>query len=208
MATVNLQAHPREGTGKGTARKLRQADRIPAVLYGHGTDPVNLSFGALEVRKALSTSAGSNAVIKLEVEGDRKERAAIFKAIQRHPVSRKIIHLDLLSIDLNQPVEVSVHVRPLGIPIGVKLEGGVLGWARRDVRIRVLPTRIPEAIDLDISGLHVNQVVHVGDLVMGEGVEVLDDADTTLCSVASSRLKVDEDTAGEEVAEEPTTGTA
>lgn len=208
MATVNLQAQPREGTGKGTARKLRQADRIPAVLYGHGTDPVNLSLGALEVRKALSTSAGSNAVIKLEVEGDRKERAAIFKAIQRHPVSRKIIHLDLLSIDLNVPVEVNVHLRPLGIPIGVKLEGGVLGWARRDVRIRVLPTRIPEAIDLDISGLHVNQVVHVGDLVVGEGVEVLDDADTTLCSVASSRLKVDEDTAGEETAEEPTTGAA
>lgn len=207
MATVNLQALPREGKGKGTARKLRQADRIPAILYGHGTDPVSLSVGAVDVRKALSTSAGSNAVIKLEVEGDRSQRAAIFKAIQRHPVTRKIIHLDLLSIDLTKPVEVSVHLRPVGTPVGVKLEGGVLGWARRDVRIRVLPTRIPEAVDLDISGLHVNQVLHFGDLSVGEGIEVLDDPDMTICSVASSRLAVDEGAAAE-TAEEPTTGAA
>ncbi len=192
MATVNLLAMPREGTGKEKARKIRQADRIPAILYGHGTDPLSLSLGAIEVRKALSTPAGSNAVIKLDVEGDKKERAAIFKAIQRHPVTRKIIHLDLLSIDLTQPVEVSVHIKAIGIPIGVKLEGGVLGWARREVAIRVLPTRIPESIELDISELHVNSVVHIGDLAIGEGVEVLDDPEMTVCSIASSKLSVEE----------------
>lgn len=200
MATVNLQASPRQGTGKEKARKVRQADRIPAVLYGHGTDPVSLSLGAIEVRKALSTSAGSNAVIKLDVEGDKTERAAIFKAIQRHPVTRKIIHLDLLSIDLTQPVEVNVHIKAIGIPVGVKLDGGVLGWARREVQIRVLPTRIPESIDLDISDLRVNSVVHIGDLAVGEGVEILDDPEMTVCSVASSKLNV-EDTAAEEAAE-------
>lgn len=208
MATVNLQAQPREGTGKGRARKLRQADRIPAVLYGHGTDPVSLSVGAVEVRKALSTSAGSNAVIKLEVEGDANERAAIFKAIQRHPVTRKIVHLDLLSIDLTQPIEVNVHVRPIGTPIGVKLEGGVLGWARREVLIRVLPTRIPEAIELDISELHVNQVLHVGDLVVGAEIEILDDAAMTICSIASSKLAIEDAPAAEAVTEETPTGAA
>lgn len=200
MATVNLLAMPREGTGKEKARKIRQADRIPAILYGHGTDPLSLSLGAIEVRKALSTPAGSNAVIKLDVEGDKKERAAIFKAIQRHPVTRKIIHLDLLSIDLTQPVEVSVHIKAIGIPIGVKLEGGVLGWARREVAIRVLPTRIPESIELDISELHVNSVVHIGDLAIGEGVEVLDDPEMTVCSIASSKLSVEEVSADAEAA--------
>lgn len=200
MATVNLLAMPREGTGKEKARKIRQADRIPAILYGHGTDPLSLSLGAIEVRKALSTPAGSNAVIKLDVEGDKKERAAIFKAIQRHPVTRKIIHLDLLSIDLTQPVEVSVHIKAVGIPVGVKLEGGVLGWARREVAIRVLPTRIPESIELDISALHVNSVVHIGDLAVGEGVEVLDDPEMTVCSIASSKLSVEEASAEAEAA--------
>lgn len=202
MATVNLQAAAREGTGKGHARKLRQAERIPVILYGHGTDPVSLSLSSLDVRRVLNTAAGSNAVLKLDVEGDSTERAAIIKDIQRHPVTRDIIHLDLLSVDLTQPVEVTVPVRPTGVPVGVKMEGGVLGWARRELLVRVLPTNIPESIELDISGLHLNDAVHIGDIEVGEGVELLEDEHLTICSVASQKLELEEPTDEEAEGEE------
>ncbi len=199
MATVNLAARPREGAGKGVARKIRQADRVPVIVYGYETDPFMCSVDAAELRKALGTRSGTNAVIRLDLEGSDWDNAAIVKEIQRHPVSRDIIHLDLLAIDLNVPVDVSVPVSPQGTPVGVKLEGGVLSWGRRDVTIRVLPTKIPEDIELDISGLHINDALHISD-VPAEGFEVVDDPELTICSVSSTKLEVEPE--GEEEAVE------
>lgn len=199
MATVNLAATPREGAGKGVARKLRMQDRVPAIVYGYGTDPFSCSVDAAQLRKALSTGSGSRAVIKLDVEGTSEPRVTIIKEIQRHPVSRKIIHVDLLQIDLTQTVDVSVPIVPLGQPIGVRLEGGVLSWARRELAIRVLPTAIPENIELDISELHVNQAIHIEDITP-EGFEILDESRLTICSVASTSLDLGEDGDGDEAA--------
>ena len=200
MGTVNLTADPREGTGKGVARKLRAQHRVPAIIYGYGTsEPVSCSLDAIELRKALSTDSGTNAVLKIDMEGSGEPKVTIVKEIQRHPVSRNIIHLDLLAIDLNNPVEVSVRIAPQGTPVGVKLEGGVLSWGRREINIRVLPTQIPESIELDISGLHINQAIHIEDL-QPEGYEILDEGRLTICSVASQTLEVeaDEEAEGEE----------
>lgn len=196
MATVNLAASPREGTGKGVARKLRMQERVPAIVYGFDTEPFSCSVDSAQLRKALSTGSGSRAVIKLDVEGVSEPRVTIIKEIQRHPVSRKIIHIDLLQIDLTQPVEVSVPIEPKGTPVGVKLEGGVMSWARRELAIRVLPTAIPESIELDISGLHVNQAVHIEDLTP-EGYEILDEPRLTICSVASTSLDLGDEDADE-----------
>lgn len=200
MATVNLAASPREGTGKGVARKLRAQERIPAIIYGYGTtDPVACSIGAADLRKALNTGSGSNAVLKLDFEGEPEPKVTIIKEIQRHPVSRSIIHLDLLAIDLNAPVEVSVPIAPQGVPAGVKLEGGVLSWGRRDINIRVLPTAIPESIELDISRLHINDAIHIEDL-QPEGYEILDEGRLTICSVSSTSLEMPEEGAEDEEA--------
>jgi large subunit ribosomal protein L25 len=201
MATVSLAASPREGTGKGVARKLRAAERVPAILYGAGSDPFTFSVSAPELRKALGTKSGARAVIKLDIEGESEPRVAIVKEIQRHPVSRNIIHVDLITIDLKVPIEVSVPVAAKGTPIGVRLEGGVLGWARREVSIRVLPTAIPEEIEIDISGLHVNDAIHMSDLKDVEGYEVLDDDHLTICSVASTKLEIESDEESEDGAE-------
>jgi len=201
MATVNLAAKPREGAGKGVARKLRMQEQVPAIVYGYGTDPFQCSVDAAGLRKALSTGSGSRAVIKLDVEGVKEPRVTIIKEIQRHPVSRKIIHIDLLQIDLTQPVEVSVPISPQGTAIGVRLEGGVMSWARRELEIRVLPTAIPESIELDLTDLHVNQAVHVGDIT-AEDFEILTDEKLTICSVASTSLELgDEDGEEEESVE-------
>lgn len=189
MATVTIAAQPREGRKKGAARRLRADGHIPAVLYGLGRDPSHISFDVRDFRKAISTKSGTRAVMKLQMAGT-DEQVAILRDIQRHPLSRDIIHVDLLAIDLNEPIEVAVPVAPLGTPTGVKDEGGVLGWARRELNIRVLPTQIPEAIEIDISGLHINDAIHVED-IEAEGFELLDEPERTICSVASQTLGED-----------------
>jgi large subunit ribosomal protein L25 len=207
MATVNLRIESRSEAGKGIARRLRAANRIPAVLYGENiADPKSVSIDALDFRKALGTGAGSRVVLNLELEGQKEKTVAILREVQRDPVSHAILHADLLAIDLTKPIEISVPIHPEGVPEGVKNEGGVLEWANRELSIRVIPTAIPESIRLDISGLHVNQSVHVSDLEP-EGYEILDDPDRPLCMVASGRLHLDEEAEavegeeGEEAAE-------
>ena len=196
MANVNLSVSPREGSGKGVARKLRAAGRVPAILYGFGTEPQSLSIDGVELRKALSTPAGIRAILRLNIDGGKKPYAVLVKALQRHPLSRKITHVDLLSIDLDQPVDVNVPINAIGTPIGVRTQGGNLEWQRRELEIRVLPTEIPEHIDVDISGLELNDALHVGDIKL-PGAELLDDAKLTICSVKTTRMSVTE-TEGEE----------
>ena len=193
MASVNLNATPREGSGKGVARRLRAAGQVPGILYGFGTEARSLSLGDLELRKALSTPAGIRAVLQLKVAGKAKPYAVLVKELQRHPLSRSILHVDLVSIDLNVAVDVNVPLRPVGTPIGTKAEGGNLEWQRRELQLRVLPTKIPEFIEIDISDLHLNDAMHVGDIEV-EGAELLEDPKLTVCSVKTTRMSIVEAT--------------
>jgi large subunit ribosomal protein L25 len=193
MASVNLSATKREGSGKGVARRLRVAGQVPGVLYGHGTEVQSVSVGDLELRQALSTTAGIRAVLQLKVTGKAKPLAVLVKELQRHPLTRSILHVDLLSIDLSLPVEVSVPIKPLGIPIGTKAEGGNLEWQRRELQVRVLPTKIPEFIEIDISEMHLNDALHVGDIEVSDA-ELLEDAKLTVCSVKTTRMSIVEAT--------------
>lgn len=193
MATVNLRIQTRSESGKGAARRLRAAHRIPAVLYGESiAEPTAVSVDTLDFRKAISTRSGQRVVLNLELDGKNDKTVAILREVQRDPVSHAILHADLMAIDLRNPIEISVPIHPEGVPTGVKNESGVLEWARRELMIRVLPTAIPESISLDISGLHVNQSLHVGD-VEAEGYEILDDPEQPLCMVASGRLHLEEE---------------
>jgi large subunit ribosomal protein L25 len=188
MATVNLNVQSREETGKGPARRLRATGQIPVILYGVGFDESKmLAVDAKELSTALSTSAGARVVFKLALEGGG-ETMALIKSLQREPVSRAFVHADLIAIDLNEPVDLSIPIHAVGTPVGVKMEGGVLEWARREIAIRVLPTAIPEFYELDISEMHVGSSVHVGDLV-AEGFEISDDPEQTICGVKSTKLE-------------------
>lgn len=197
MASVNLSVTPREGSGKGPARRLRMAGQVPAILYGFGTEPQSVSVNDVVLRKALSTPAGIRAILQLKVEGTNQPFAALVKELQRHPLSRKITHIDLLSIDINLPVDVSVPIHPVGIPIGVKTQGGNLEWQRRELELRVLPTKIPQFIEVDVSQLELNDTVHVGDITVPDA-EMLEEANVTICSVKTTRMSVAVDTEGDE----------
>jgi large subunit ribosomal protein L25 len=189
MASVNLSAAPRAESGKGVARKLRAEGQVPAILYGFGTDPRSVSLDAVALRKALSTPAGSRVVLQLKVEGGEKPFAVLIKELQRHPLTRNITHVDLMSIDLDQPVDVNVPILAIGTPVGVRSEGGTLEWQRRELQLRVLPTKIPENIEIDVSEMHLNDALHIGDISI-EGAEMLEEEKLTICSVKTTRMSV------------------
>lgn len=200
-ATYDLNAQPRADKGKGVARKLRALSRVPAVLYGPGIDATRtLSIDSLELRTAITTDHGDRVLLQLSIEGEKATVPALVKEIVRHPVRGEMLHADLFAVDMATPVEVRIPLRPTeGTPHGVKNEGGVLEWMRRDVTIRVLPTEIPASLQVDTASLHLNQAIHAEDAV-GDEFELAIPGSTPLCHVVPTRmsLEVATDEEGEE----------
>lgn len=204
MEFVKVETRSRTETGKGAARKLRAAGQVPGVVYGAGHQPQPLVV-AREVLERVARM-GPNVLLELTVDGQLPPEgvAAMLKAVEWHPVSRAPLCADFQWVSLTQTVEVAVPVVLTGTPDGVRLEGGVLEQMLHEVEIRCLPTSIPRELTIDVSHLKVHDSVHVRDLVVPEGVEIITDADAAVATVAPPRIQVEEaaPAAAEEVAEE------
>ncbi len=204
MAELKLRAERREGAGKGVARKLRAAGRVPAVLYGHGRQPLWLSLDSRELFHALHGSAGANVLVDLVVDG--KQHLALPREIQRDHVRGQYLHVDFLEVRRDEKVEVTVPVRVVGESPGVRA-GGVLEHHLWDLHVQCLPGDVPEAIDADISSLQVGESLRVGDLVPPAGVTILTAPDESVVGVVTPQARVVEEAAavaaeGEAAAEE------
>lgn len=184
MSETALVVETRQGTGKGVARKLRAAGRIPAVLYGQGKASVPLAIDPRALEKVLKTG-GANALLDLTVEGrsDLGTPVALVKELQRDPIRGSILHADLYQVDLTKTVEVEVPIHLVGKPKGLDF-GGLLEHTLREVRVECLPRAIPERIDLDVSALEIGDVLHVRDLPLPAGVTLVSDADLGVAHVA------------------------
>lgn len=190
MPELELSAEIRDRQGKGEARRLRRAGKLPAVVYGRG-EARPLVCNAKELHQILSTTAGSNAIFQLNMTGEEfQERKAIVKEIQYHPVSGQMLHADLYEISMDKEIIVSVPVRFKGDPVGVKLKGGVLSHLLREIEVECLPGQIPEAVILDVSELDIGDALHVSDLVVGEGVRIVNDPEEAVVSITSVVLEV------------------
>jgi large subunit ribosomal protein L25 len=183
---VNLNATRRSDTGKGVARKLRAAGRIPAVLYGHGRDPEPLSVAVVDVEKALQGISAESTVIDLAVDGTPTQ--ILIREIQRHPTRMNITHLDFYEIHAGETLTVEVPVRLTGTAEGVRNSGGVLEQFLRELEIEVLPRDIPEHIDVDVTELSVGDSIHVRDVSV-PNAEILNEPDTTICTVVPPRVE-------------------
>jgi large subunit ribosomal protein L25 len=182
MERYQLQSEPRQGAGKGVARKLRQAGRLPAVLYGRTDDPVGLSLSEVEMKGILRRHADS-AIVDLTISGGSSINA-IVRDVQRHPASGKLLHVDLQRIRLDEKLRVEVHVRVSGNPVGVKDQGGILEHGTRSVNVMCLPTEIPSSIEVDASNLKIHDSVKIKDIAATyPQVEFLDDEETLLAGV-------------------------
>jgi len=160
---------------------------VPAVVYGRGQDAVSVEINARELDAALHTEAGTNALIDLDVNGSA--HLTVAREIQRHPVRGDIIHLDFVKISLAEKIEAEVALEAEGVPYGVREDGGVLETLRSVVNIEALPTDIPASIPAEIGELHIGDSFSVSDLVAVEGVEFLDDPETTLYTVVAPRVE-------------------
>ncbi len=186
MGENALAVEVREGRGKGSARKLRVAKRIPAVLYGKGRDSVSIALDPTALEKLLhASSAGLNTLIDLQVEGrkDLAGKTVIVKELQREPIRGALMHADLYEVDLTKTIQVSVPIHVVGTPVGVAMSGGILDTALREIDIECLPRAIPSAIEVDVSALDVGESIHVRDIQVPEGITVLSDEDLSVVSV-------------------------
>jgi len=187
VADVALDVEIRSNAGKGAARKLRQAGRIPAVCYGRGRAPQSVSLDPRSLEKLLAASAtGINTLIDLRVTGggDYDGRVVLVKHLQRDPVSARALHADFYAVDLEQTIEVSVPIHVTGSAPGVML-GGILDHALRELEIACLPRAIPEQILVDVSSLEIGMSLHVRDLVLPEGVKLVSSPDLSVISVVT-----------------------
>ena len=189
MSTASLSASVRTETGKGAARKIRQAGNIPAVIYGHGREAQSLMINARETDKLLKSIAISSTVIELSIDG--KSARTLIREVQRHPFKRTITHIDFQELVAGETVSVHCPIVYVGVPEGVRLEGGLLDQIMHQLHIEVDPSAIPNHIDVDVSSLKVGKSLHVSDLTLPAGIKLLDEPGTTVCIVQVPKVAVE-----------------
>lgn len=169
-----LTAEPRHAQGKGASRRLRRlTGKVPAILYGGGESPIPLTFNQNELRKALENEAFYSHILTIHLEG--KPQKAVLKALQRHPYKREVLHLDLLRITGKEKIhmQVPLHFKGEDIAPGVKVSNGVISHLLATVEVRCLPDNLPEYIEVDVSGLKLDETMHLSHLKLPKGVELV-----------------------------------
>ena len=194
---VKLEVRERTAHGSRESRRLRRSGLIPGVLYGRGAvHPI--AIPERDLRRALGGPGGLHTILDVVVQGDGGTHPAVLKEFQRDPVRGKVIHVDLHEVRLDRPIQTAVSVTLLGEPAGVK-EGGVLQQVTREVNLEALPMKIPEHLELDVSGLGIGESLRVADLAAVPDVTFLDDPDETVLATVLQPTKIEEP---EEVPEE------
>ncbi len=201
-------AKAREGKfNKNAARRVRAAGKIPAVLYGSGGDPVAVEVDPKQITRILFSETGRNTIFDVEVAGHPTAKAMIVDW-QREPIKDELIHIDLKRIALDKVLRARVRVKLLGIPIGVKTEGGILDQVLREVEVECLPVDIPGHIDVNVSELAMHQVLRVSGLPHSDKIKYLTPEDATVAHVVSIREEVVETPETAEAAAAAAAGTA
>ena len=202
MASASLSAEARTETGKGVARKLRAAGRVPAVIYGHAREAQALSLPTRELEKLLSSISTGSTVVELSV-GSATTKTLI-REVQRHPFKKQILHVDFQELVAGEKVSVEIPLVFVGTPEGVRLSGALLEQILHSIEVLVDPANIPNHIDVDVTNLAMGHSLHVRELTLPSGLEVLSDEDATVCAVVAPRAVVEETPAeGEAAAAEP-----
>ena len=198
MSEIVLTADTTRKTGTRSSRRLRRDQRVPAVVYGLSQDPVSIDVAWVDLREALTTDAGVNAVIQLEIGGEKQ--MSIVKDIQRHPVRRDVTHIDFLRIDPNRDVTVDVPLVMIGEAKEVTDADGMVDQNLFSLSVNAAPDSIPNELEVDISSLTIGDSLRVADIVLPAGVTTDVDPDETVAVGMITRSTL-EAMAAEEAAE-------
>ena len=178
-----IQAKQRDGRGKNDARRARRDGMVPITVYGGGAETLAAVAPLRDLAAILRSESGRNTIFTIDVEGVGTSEV-MFHERQIDPVRGRLIHADLTRLVKGQKIEVTVPLHLVGEPIGVKDKQGVLEQIIREIEIRCEPRSIPDVINVDVSHLDVHDLLHVSDLRVDEGVELLQDADTVVATVS------------------------
>ena len=182
-------ATPREGKfNKNAARRVRAAGKIPAVVYGAGQASVAVTVDPRIITKILHSDSGHNTIFDLDVAGAQVK--AMVVDWQHDPVKGALLHIDLKRIAMDKAIQVSVPIQLIGVPLGVKTQGGILEHVLREVEVECLPSDIPGHLDVDVSALEINGSVHVSDLPHTAKIKFLSDEGLTVAHVAAIKEEV------------------
>jgi large subunit ribosomal protein L25 len=216
MDTMQLNSEIRVQTGKGAARRLRSAGKLPAILYGAETEPIMLAMDYGELEKTLRGRAAENIIFDLTINGGKKSQSkkVMIKELQRDPVKRNYLHVDLFEISMAKELEVDIPIDLVNTPVGVD-QGGILQHTRREVKVVCLPEDLVDKIEVDVSGLDIGQSLHIRDISFPPGLKPLDDEDLAVVTVVAPTVTAEveeeeaeveeaevEETEGEEVSSE------
>jgi large subunit ribosomal protein L25 len=193
MKSVSLTAYPRTVIKRGGVKKIRTGGRIPAVIYGRHNPPQNLEIGDRDLENMIHHSASENVLLDLKVDGDpRAKRLALVQEVQHHPLSGKVLHVDLHEVSETEKVTIMVPVEPVGEAVGVKSSGGVLEHVLFRIKARALPKDLPEVIHVDVSGLDIGKSITLGDIQPPQGVEFIGKKEIVVLAVAAPIAEVAE----------------
>jgi large subunit ribosomal protein L25 len=185
---ANLQAASRTATGKGAARSLRREGKVPGVIYGHGREAEAVTIDKSALNKMLFGISAGTTILDVAVDS-RPPVKALIREIQRDSLRpAEIIHLDLYEVRSDEEITLAVPIRLLGIPDGVRNFGGVLDHVLRELEVEVLPSNIPDHVDLDVTALTIGHSLFVRDVKV-ENAKVLNDPDTPICTVVAPRTE-------------------
>jgi large subunit ribosomal protein L25 len=185
---ANLQAASRTATGKGAARSLRREGKVPGVIYGHGREAEAVTIDKSALNKMLFGISAGTTILDVAVDS-RPPVKALIREIQRDSLRpAEIIHLDLYEVRSDEEITLAVPIRLIGVPDGVRNFGGVLDHVLRELEVEVLPSNIPDHVDLDVTALTIGHSLFVRDVKV-ENAKVLNDPDTPICTVVAPRTE-------------------
>lgn len=196
---LTLTAESGRPTGSRAAGRLRAEGKVPGIVYGLGREPVAVSVEWSELRRALTTEAGLNALIGLEIDGRRD--LTIVKDLQRHPVRRDVLHVDFLRVDPDAPVEVEVPIVTTGEAKQVEAARGIVEHHLKTLTVKARPADIPNEVVVDLTALTLGAAIVVGDLALPEGVTCDVDPETSVVAGVATRFSVQAEAAGAEETE-------
>jgi large subunit ribosomal protein L25 len=186
MSEIVLEAEKRELSTKGFVKSLRREGKVPAVVYGDNEPSITLTVNEKSLQAAIHSERGRNALITLKL--GTNSHAVLVKAIDRHPISRAIRHVDLHRVSLKKKIEARVPIHVKGEAPGVKLGGGILEHVLRDILVTCLPTDIPASFDADVSNLQINTSIRAKDLVIPSGVELIIDMEAIIVNIVAPTI--------------------
>src|SRR5215469_5026352 len=189
-AAETVVATTREGKfNKNAARRVRAEGKIPAVVYGAGQESVAVAVDPKVITRILHSDSGHNTIFDLNVEGSGAVKAMIVDW-QHEPIKGKLLHIDMKRIAMDKTMRVSVPIQLVGVPVGVKTQGGILEHVLREVEIECLPADIPSHLDVDVTGMELHGLIHVSDLPHSGSIKFLADENATVAHVTIIKEEV------------------